>query len=430
MATAYEMATGTAGKSVSDGTGSALQYTRSWKLVKSSRNEAYDVPATVGVDIGSQLPGVSGVYCTNLTDNPEGDSLMVRRITATYSSPKNNGRRPNQDLGVAPWLRSSVTTMDAASESIAAQQYIMDPLAAAGTEASKRSLAVQPTGELIDGLTRPDPTIRFQISQFETSDPTAKAQYISGLNSLAVTIGGVVFPPRTLILNGISSRPQTESYAGTETSGWTVTYSVAYRRNTQRVLVNIDSATGVATDDAMLDVDIGWDIAVPLRGLNCINFYDDAVNAGYPVDPFALSLLTGEDGVVLGGLIGTDPAAECGPIRVLIDGTEKSAYFAGTEFDNLDGTSPKADSVTTEKQICRAMVTNPTTAGGLSQKPASSPIPLNPDGSPRGRYRPDGYTDIDDEYYFAGSKVAKNAVLAYRRGVNDAFDFALLGVRT
>jgi len=133
--------------------------------------------------------------------------------------------------------------------------------------------------------------------------------------------------------------------------------------------------------------------------------------------------------VVLGGLIGTDPAAECGPIRVLIDGVEKSAYFAGTEFANLDGTSPKADSDTTEKQICRAMVTNPTTAGGLSQKPASSPVPLNPDGSPRGRYRPDGYTDIDDEYYFAGSKVAKNAVLAYRRGVNDAFDFALLGVR-
>ena len=155
MATAYEMATGTSGKSMSDGTGSALQYTRSWKLVKSSRNEAYDVPTTIGVDIGSQLPGVSDVYCTNLTDNPEGDSLMVRRITATYSSPKNNGRRPNQDLGVAPWLRSSVTTMDAASESIAAQQYIMDPLAAAGTEASKRSLAVQPTGCLL--YTSPSP---------------------------------------------------------------------------------------------------------------------------------------------------------------------------------------------------------------------------------------------------------------------------------
>jgi hypothetical protein len=428
MATAYEMATGTSGKSASDGTGSALQYTRSWKLVKSSRNEAYDVPTTIGVDIGSQLPGVSGVYCTNLTDNPEGDSLMVRRITATYSSPQNSGRRPNQDLGIAPWLRSAVTTMDAVSESIPAQQYILDPVAAEGTAASKRSLAVQPTGELIDGLTRPDPTIRFQISQFETADPTAKSKYISGLNSLPVIIGGVSFPPRTLILNGISARKQTESYAGVETSGWLVTYSVAYRRNTQRVLVNIDPATGVAIDDEMDDVDIGWDIAVPLRGLNCINLFDDAVNTGYPVDPFALSLLSNEDGVVIGFPQATVGVA-VGPIRVLVDGDEWSAFFAGTEFENLAGTIIDADSNTTEKQICRAMVTNPTTAGGFSQKPASSPIPLNPDGSPRGRYRPDGFTDIDDEYYFGGSKVAENAVLAYRRGVNDAFDFALLGVR-
>ena len=430
MATAYEMATGTSGKSASDGTGSALQYTRSWKLVKSSRNEAYDVPATIGVDIGSQLPGVSGVYCTNLTDNPEGDSLMVRRITASYSSPQNSGRRPNQDLGIAPWLRSSVTTMDAASESISAQQYIMDPLAAAGTEAAKRSLAVQPTGELIDGLTRPDPAIRFQLSQFETSDPTTKARYISGLNKNATTIGGVVFPPRTLILNGISYRPQTETYGGSEVSGWVVTYTISYRRNTQRVLVNINPSTGVAVDDAMLDVDIGWDIAVPLRGFNCVNLYDAAVNTGYPVDPFALSLLSNEDGVVFGSAIAGSPPDESGPIRVRVNGVEKSAYFAGTEFNNLDGTEIKPSSSTTERQTCRAMVTNPTTAGGLSQKPASSPVPLNPDGSPRGRYSPTGFTDIDDEYYFAGTSNPINAVLAYRRGVNDAFDFVNLEIRT
>lgn len=431
MATAYEMGTGTSGKSVSDGTGSALQYTRTWKLVKESRNEAYDVPLTIGVDIGSPFPDPSAgeVYCVSLSDDPVGDSLMVRRITATYTSPKNGGKRPNQKLGTPPWQRPAVTTMDATSEYISSQQYILDPLAAEGTEAAQRALAIQPTGELIEGLTRPDPTIRFQISQFETDDPTEKVQYVSGVNSLPVTIGGVPFPPRTLILNGISARPQTETYGGQEISGWIVTYSVAYRRNTQRVLVNINPATGVAIDDTMDDVDIGWDIAVPLRGLNCINHFGSAVNAGYPVDPFALSLLTGEDGVVLGGVIGTDPTAETGPIRIEVGDTEKSAYFAGTEFLNLNGTSVDPDSPTAKGQICRAMVTNPTTAGGLSQKPAASPVPLNPDGSPRGRYRPDGYTPIDDEYYFAGSKVARNAVLAYRRGVNDAFDFDVLEVR-
>ena len=431
MATAYEIATGTAGKSMSDGSGSALQYTRAWKLVKTSRNEAYDATATVGVDVGSALPGVPGVFCTNLTDSPDGDSLMVRRITASYSSPKNSGRRPNQNLGVAPWLRSAVTTMDATGESIPAQQYILDPLAADGTEASKRSLAVQPTGELIDGLTRPDPTIRFQISQFETSDPTTKCQYLHGLNKLAVVIGGVVFPPRSLILNGISARPQTETFAGVETTGWTVTYSVAFRRNTQRVLINIDPATGVAIDDTLDDVDIGWDIAVPLRGLNCVNL----IPIDYPIEPYALSLLSNEEGVVLGGKDGVDPANEVGPIRVFVrnstdtNDTEKSVYFAGTEFQTIDGKGVVIDALSSRGQICRAMVTNPTTSGGMTQKPTASPIPLNPDGSPRGRYRPDGFLPEDDEYYFAGTKVAKDAVLCYRRGVNDSFDFALLGVR-
>lgn len=429
MATAYELPRNTGSKTASDG---AIKYTRVWRVVKSTRDEVFDVPAATGVDIGSLYPGSTNIYCTDISQAPDGDSLMAVIATANYSTPRggsgSGGKPPTPDLSLAPILRPATITMSASAETIDAQQYILDPLAAAGTPAADRGLAVQPTGEIISGLKRPATSVTFTISQWEAVNPTLKAQSAGTVNDADVVIAGATFQKRSLYVESVAYSPKTETWQGTQYDGWQVTYSLKFRSNIQRVLVNIDSATGVATDDVMDDVDIGWDQAIPLRGLNCLN----TMTTTYPVDQFAFSFIKDAEGIRFGDpwSPGDPTTKDRGAVRLFVNGLPKSAWWAGTLFDP-QFPNGVTEFVAIEGKVVRAMVSSPTSEGGFSQSPCSQPIPLNPDGTPRARY--DGINGAepgDADYLYRGTiKSAQDAVLSYRRGIYDASDFSLLGVR-
>lgn len=428
MATAYELPKVSGSKSTSDG---AIKYTRSWRIVKTSRSESFDVPTTIGVDVGSLYPGSTNVYCTDVSHQPDGESLMSVIATATYSTPRGGGGggRPTPDLSVAPGLRPATVTMSASAETIDSQQYILDPLASPGSAASQRGLAIQPTGEIVSGLKRPATSVSFTLSQWESSNPTAKAIYAGSVNDDTIYIAGSGFPARSVYLESVSYSPKTETWQGAQYDGWQVTYVFKFRSNVQRVLINIDPATGIATDDEMDDVDIGWDQAIPLRGLNCLNTMDTP----YPVDQYAFSLVKDEEGIRFGDAK-TDPAdpptKDEGTLRIQVGGSAKSAWYAGTIFTPLVA-SGCIDAVSVEGKVVRAMVSSPTSEGGFAQSPCSQPIPLNPDGTPRARYDGlNGAKTTDADYLWRGTMDdARNAVLAYRRGIYNAEDFSLLGVR-
>lgn len=429
MATAYEIPQDTAQKASSDTGSSALGYTRSWRIVKSTRSETVDIPTTIGVDIGSVYPGSSNVTCTALSSQPDGDSLMSIIATATYASPKNIGATAGVDRTIAPGLRPATVQMSSSFEMVDTNFYILDPLATAGTVASKKAFAVQPTGELISGLKRPSPVVNFTIVQWESSDPTSKASYVGKVNSNTVTIGGEAMQPRSLLCNGISYSPQTETWQGSEYTGWQVTYNLSFRVNKQIVLQNIDSATGEATDDVMAEDDIGWDQAIPLRGLNCLNTMDSPD----PIDPYAFQLKPGPKGIKFGAQQTggyTSPTATTGPVKIFVNGAEVSAWWNGTEFLNAADTTTVEEALSVDGSVVRAMVASPTSAGGFSQSPSGQPIPLNIDGTPRARYNKDGADPLDADYLFRGYIADPlTAVLAYRRGIHDSEDFTGLGIR-
>lgn len=427
MATAYELPKVSGSKSSNDG---AIKYTRSWRIVKTSRNEVFDVPTTIGVDVGSLYPGSTNVFCTDVSHQPDGESLMSVIATASYSTPRiGPANRPTPDLSIAPGIRPATVTMSASAETIDSQQYILDPLAAAGTPASERGLAIQPTGEIISGLKRPATSISFSLVQWESSNPTIKASYAGSVNDDLIYIAGSGFPARSVYLESVAYSPKTETWQGSQYDGWQVTYVFKFRSNVQRVLINIDPATGIAIDDEMDDVDIGWDQAIPLRGLNCLN----TMTTPYPVDQYAFSLVKDGEGIRFGDAKanGTDPPTKDeGALRLQVRGANASAWYAGTIFTPL-AASGCIDVLSVEDTVVRAMVSSPTSEGGFAQSPCSQPIPLNPDGTPRARYDGlNGAVPTDADYLWRGTmKSAQDAVLSYRRGIYNAVDFTLLGVR-
>jgi hypothetical protein len=131
-----------------------------------------------------------------------------------------------------------------------------------------REPAVNPVGDIYDGVTALAPVVTINITQFNATDPTANLQYAGHVNSEAINIGNLRMAPGTVLFRGISYQPVVESWGGLIFRGWTATYEFAYRRNTTKVRVA----------GADIDADIGWDVAVPVTGFN-VRAFDPAAAA-------------------------------------------------------------------------------------------------------------------------------------------------------
>jgi hypothetical protein len=402
MATVYEMPHGTSGKSGGTGSLSAVTYMRKWKLIKAAPNEVYNAPQAIGVDIGSQFPGDTVATCVALDDQPDGDSRMVRIITARYESPQNTGKRDNEnDNNLAPDVRPPRLGIDSSFEMAPTNQWVKNP--AAATAAQEEVTAFHPNGELVSGLMKPVRSITFTYTQFNSADPSALAGDVGKVNSAPFVIQGVTYPKRTLLLKSVSSKPTVTDWGGSKYAGWTTTVQIAYRENFQWV---IDET--LAEPWSNVKTEIGWDMAVPLKGMNVLN--DDST---YPTDSNGYNLLNTELNGVVVDAAGPIPY-EVGPL-----GQQLGAFWAGTTFPQKGSYANADESLSVKKQIGKAQVIRQTSAGTWEQTDSNEPIPLNPDGTPRLRYN----KAID------GLFPPEQAILAYRRSTYLEFDFATLGLR-
>ncbi len=400
MAEAYEMPQGTGGKSGGTSGSNAVTYTRKWKLIKASPGEAYNAPAAIGVDIGSVFPADATATCVSLDDQPEGDSRMVRIITARYESPQNNNRRDNNnDNNQAPDVRPPRLSIDSSFEMAPTNQWIKDPT----TDDQEEVTAFNPNGEIISGLMKPVRAITFTYTQFNANDPSVLANHVGKVNSAPFTIAGVSYPRRTLLLRSVSSKPTVMDWGGAKYSGWTTTVQIAYRENFQWVIDESDPEPWSNTK-----TEIGWDMAIPLKGMNVLN--DDSP---YPKNPSGYNLLNTElEGVVVDAL-GPIPY-EVGPLGAIL-----GAFWAGTTFPQKGSYANADESKSVKKQIGKAQVIRQTSAGTWEQTDSNEPIPLNPDGTPRRQYKK------EKDWAFP----AEQAILAYRRSVYKEFNFNTIGLR-
>jgi hypothetical protein len=319
-----ELAQGKSFSRSADGGQLADQATRTWKILLNSPNESFIISDAVGVNIGDPLGSENPIPCVSLDVKADGESRMVRIVTAQYRS---NAGVGNTDPGlVEPALRPALYSMTTSLTEIAA----WGGAPVSGGVSGSWIPAVNPVGDLVDGVTRLEPVVNINIDQYSYSDMSQLLAYCGYVNSDAFTFSNLSVGVHCCMLQSISSQAVVEQFGDFKFRGFKVTFGFAVR------------AHWTITREGFRA--IGWDMAVPQTGFTIYN------TNGNDVDARALAWEHDDNGKVKMDTFGLYPAS-------LASGTSGAKV--------------------------RAMVTVPASAGGWTQRPCAQPVALNDNGTPR-----------------------------------------------
>lgn len=335
MATASEVTSGSGASKRSD----EATLTRAFRIVLSSPGESVSIESVCGVSIGSAHPSSESLACSSWDAKYEGDSRMVLLATFEYSptqttSGNDDDKPPDQRL--AKWSTSALTWERPV--------FVWRKRNGVNAWAADWSDAVNPAGDIYDGVTTLSPLIKVTITQFEVLNPADHLKYVGYINDEVVTLGLHQIQPHELMLRNVSATPAFEQYGAIQQRGWNVSYEFEWKAG-NRVKFRDDLGAEVAAD-------IGHDIAIVQSGWNVIAFN--------PILPAA----------------DEDPLGQ--PLRHFPDSHER----AGRIDDDL-GFFKLPDGVAAGTRQ-PAQVAIPAVMGvGRQQAPAGQPIALNDDGRPR-----------------------------------------------
>ena len=254
--------------------------TRTFRIVLSNPQEYLDIQAACGVYIGQVHPSGVELTCVSFDARYEGESRMV--VLATFNYQTNPGQQDNkrEPPPVRPANWSTSATLAEVPKATWRRRNALYGWAATATA------AINPAGDMYDGVTALEPIVTISIDQWEAVDPTRHLLYAGSVNSEEITLGTLKMKPGTVMFRGVTSQPAVESW-GTDTyRGWRCSYEFAFRRNPTRVTI-----AGVPNE-----VDLGWDIALPLSGFNCKAF--NPANAAADEDQFGQPLKHAQGKVV------------------------------------------------------------------------------------------------------------------------------------
>lgn len=323
-----ELAQGKSFSRSSEGGALADQATRTWKILLTSPNEPFDISQAVGVNIGDPLGSANPIPCVSLDVKADGESRMVRIVTAQYRTSAGIG---SVDPGSQPPAqRPALYSMTTSLTEIAAWGGAPVSGGVSGTWVP----AVNPVGDLVDGVTRLEPVVNINIDQYSASDMSQLLAYCGYVNSDAFTFSNLSVGIHCCMLQSISSSAVVEQFGNATFRGFKVTFGFAVRAHWTITRHGFQA--------------IGWDMAVPQTGFNIINYGLASPNE---VDVEALTL----------------QHEESGKVQLNSDGTPQTYAFG------------------TQTKRTRAMVTVPASQGGWTQRPSAQPVALNDDGTPRSR---------------------------------------------
>jgi len=95
---------------------------RNWRIVLSSPSESYNIQQAIGVRIGDPHPVNTNLPCVSFSERAEGDSRVVRLVTATYKSTP--GGDPQEDPNKqAPDIRPAQYSISSALIEVPATEW-------------------------------------------------------------------------------------------------------------------------------------------------------------------------------------------------------------------------------------------------------------------------------------------------------------------
>lgn len=327
-----ELTPGAAERSV-DGGRSADSYTRNWRIILLTPDEGYDIQQAINVRIGDPHPNSTSVPvpCISISERADGDSRMVRLVTATYKTTPSQD--PQQDPNSqAPDVRPAKFSISSSLIEVPATQWMPvnpgnnapnffnpavafgHPDAIIGGNLGNPELPLNPVRDRYDGVTKLVPLINISIEQFDPT-PVSRLDDAGKVNSDDILFLGLQIVRFTCMLRNISVRPQVETFGDITYRGFVRTFEFSIKTHG------------------------GWLIDQLLEGFNIIN-----KGLGDPdVDEGALNL----------------------------------------EHVNGKLADPRAIEPALLNKKCRARILISAPQGGEMQRPSALPVALNLDGSPR-----------------------------------------------
>jgi hypothetical protein len=324
-----ELAQGNSFSRSSDNGAAADRATRKFKVLLNSANESWDVFAAIGVNIGDLYSANAPIPCVSVEAVHDGESRLVCIVTAEYRSSAAAGPGAADPKSQQPTVRPAMYSMTTSLTEIAAWGGAV----VTGTSSGAWQPAVNPVGDLVDGVTRLEPVVNINIEQYAIVDKTNIMAYVGYVNSDSITFSGLTIYPHCCMFQSLNVTPVVENFNGAIFRGFKVTLGFAVRAHWTITRNGFQA--------------IGWDQAVPITGFNIRNSGLGRAD----VDQKALCL-------------------EHKDFKVELDG----------------GGNPKSLAKGTANAKVRGSVTVAATSsedGGYIQRPCAQPIALNDDGTPR-----------------------------------------------
>lgn len=294
--------------------------------------EVVNVEAACGIKVGDQHPFNTNIYCTSWDAKLEGDSRTVIVATFNYQSTPSAGGGGADPKQYNPEVRPANWSTSTSLIEVPVQWWGEVPQGNGGILSS--GPAVNPAGDLYDGVSKFEAIVTINIEQHEPTDPTRHCLFAGCVNQEEISVGSLSCPPGSVMFRGIQSKPVVENYGGNIYRGWMASYEFAFRRN---------KVYNLYYNGNVYDAEIGWDIAVPQTGFNvkCLLNAQNVDKAGMPL-----------------------------------------RHTSG-KIDNWPNGVALADGVAAGRKARAMVLVHSYEDGGASQLPSAQPIPLNSDGSPR-----------------------------------------------
>lgn len=236
-----ELPQGSTAERSAQGESTADAMVRVFRVILESPDESYNIQEAIGVFVGDPHPVNVGVPCVSVSERADGESRLVRIVTASYrttagSDPQGDPKLTEPEQRPSRWSISSTTAEVPITEWGLADE--------GGTLFEK---PLNPAKDPIEGIFKVIPLIRYSFEQFEQDVPDSFAR-VGLINSDEFTAFGLVVEKHHCMLRGVEVRPHIESWGAQVRRGYMVTYEFVER-----------------TDSS------GWNIIYPLSGFNCIN---------------------------------------------------------------------------------------------------------------------------------------------------------------
>lgn len=254
-----ELAQGNVFTRSSEGGSSVDSAQRQFKVILNSPDEAWNVDQYIGISIGDPYTATNQIPCVSFEGRADGDSRLVRIITFRYrstpggvdgsgGSAAGGGSDPRLQ---PPATRPALYQLSSSLQEVPAVGGGVLSSVGYGEVAAFKNTA----GDLLEGLTRLEPVVNLQITQYAYTDQSGLLQYTGFVNSDQFAFSGHTVPVHCCMFQGLSVSPYVESGF----RGFQLQFQFAFRWN---------YCPGVQFNG---NAPLGWDQPIVESGYNIIN---------------------------------------------------------------------------------------------------------------------------------------------------------------